>query len=131
MPKLYDQVPEEAEDTENNKYPEELPPVFCLYFGLDEVWHFGVGFPGLGGQPWEASRARISLQKRILLVPSFPQPCFKLLRVVQRHLIDAETAPIEVDRLGRLALEICAGQAEKFFAVSATAVGQRKYMSEP
>lgn len=35
--------------------------------------------------------------------------------VIQRYTVDAETTPIEIDRLGRSTFEVGAGQGEVFF----------------
>jgi hypothetical protein len=103
-------VQSQPEHPDNRKYLQDLPGVLSLDLGLDEV--------DLGGShTWKAARGQVLFDQCVLLVPLVSEPELKLLRVVEGNVRDAEAAPVKVDRLGRLALKICAGETEELLAI--------------
>lgn len=108
VPNFRNDVPKESKDANHDEDAKEFPPVLGTHFGFN-VLH-GLQFRrvvmGGGNIWWEAARGFIGFHHGILLVPPFSKPDVELVVVVQWDVVDAETAPVKVDGLGRPTLEV-------------------------
>ena len=120
-PYLGQDIPGEPEDADNGKNLKELEPVLSPHFGLDKFAAFSVHLDGTGcGR--EPTGGYVLLHEGVLLVPSVSEPQFKFLAALEGDIGDAESPPVEIDRLGRTALEVCAGEAKIVLTKLATAI---------
>jgi hypothetical protein len=70
----------------------------------------------------ESAVRHVLLHQGVLEGPLLSQPEIKDLLIVQRDVGDSEATPIKVDRLGRAALEVSAGEAEIILAILSSTV---------
>lgn len=107
VPNFCNNVPKKSKDAEHDENAEEFPPVLGTHFGFDVIHGIQIRRVIMGGNIWwKTAGGFISLHHGILLIPPFSKPNIKLVVVVQWDIIDTETAPIKVDRLGRPTLEV-------------------------
>lgn len=93
-PQLGEDIAHQAENAENDKYLDELPPVPGFNLGLDEI-SLTLG-PDIFGAGRESTGSEVLLHKRVLLVPPIAQPLFEGIRVVEGDVRNPETAPVQV-----------------------------------
>lgn len=118
-PRLEQHIDKQGKRADNTKNLEELPRVSRPHLGLEErLLPLG---EGVGGAGREAAGGDVLFQEGVLLVPALAQPVVKGLLGVQRDVGHTEAAPVEVDRLGRLAADVGAGEGEDLFSKLAAA----------
>lgn len=122
VPNLCNNISQKSKDANNDKNAKEFPPIFGAHFGLDVVVGIRAKVIRSRGVWWKAARRLVSLHHGVLLIPPFTQPDVELVVVIQGYIVDAETAPVKVDRLRRPALEIGTRQSKVLFTIAATPV---------
>lgn len=107
VPNPCNHVPKKSKDADHDEDAKEFPPVLGTHFGFNVIHSLRVRWiMGDCNIWWEAARGFISLHHGILLIPPFSEPDVEMVVVVQWDIVDAETAPIKIDGLGRPTLEI-------------------------
>ena len=88
-------VGKEAKQADNCKYLEKLEAVSSTNFGFQIAF---VAFDDLSRRAGrEATRRDILLEQLVFLIPSLSQPHIELLQGIQRDVINAKSAPVEIN----------------------------------
>lgn len=106
---LLDVTPNQRYSAYNGEDLKNFPGLSCSHLRL-HVIDLAVSHRG------ESSSIHVLLHQGILLGPLLSKPQVELLRVVKWDFINAEPAPVKVDRLRRTALEVSAAKSEDVLA---------------
>lgn len=100
-PDPHQNPPNQIDSAQNDVDPRKFASILGPNLGLD----VSVGADVVGSAR-EASSVEVILYEGVFLVPPFTEPGVELGVVFEGDVIDAESAPVKVDRLGWTALEV-------------------------